>query len=427
MAAVFRNHAIIQHGDLVRHAHGGEAMTDEQRRLLRGQRRQAFEDLGLGLCIHGRSGLIQDEQIRVLPHQRAAQGDLLPLPTTQFTAPHEEISQLCAILLRPLIDEGRRHALLRGTLQPRLLLDGVDVAHSDVLSHRQLVTHEVLKDGTAARLQRLRVPFSEIPSIQQNPALVGLVQSSEQLDQGGLSSTIVAHQREARARWNVESHALDRVLRGAGVAEPDLLEAQAVPRAGAAGGGAACGLHLVVQEFVEIRQVQVVRVHSADGAKDGGEGLLTLLEDQQIHGHISQADLLPHRRQRHPGEGRVEPGGADEFQEETVGALAQGQIGGVLEEGIKDAAVTFQKPRAQPKKLHLFGGRVHGHDPFQVDLLPKSGGLPSRQLKGVAGELHARDEGRNGGDDQHRHGHGREAQQQGSVAQQCQGVSQQTQ
>ena len=25
---------------------------------------------------------------------------------------------------------------------------------------------------------------------------------------------------------------------------------------------------------------------------------------------------------------------------------------------------------------HLFGGRVHGHDPFQVDLLPKSGGLP---------------------------------------------------
>ena len=27
MAAVFRNHAIIQHGDLVRHAHGGEAMT----------------------------------------------------------------------------------------------------------------------------------------------------------------------------------------------------------------------------------------------------------------------------------------------------------------------------------------------------------------------------------------------------------------
>ena len=26
------------------------------------------------------------------------------------------------------------------------------------------------------------------------------------------ASTIVAHQREARARWNVESHALDRVL-----------------------------------------------------------------------------------------------------------------------------------------------------------------------------------------------------------------------
>lgn len=35
--------------------------ADEQRGLLRGQRRQAFEDLGLGLCVHGRSGLIQDE------------------------------------------------------------------------------------------------------------------------------------------------------------------------------------------------------------------------------------------------------------------------------------------------------------------------------------------------------------------------------
>ena len=43
--------------------------------------------------------------------------------------PQRRVSQLCAILLRPLIDEGRRHALLRGTLQPRLLLDGVDVAH----------------------------------------------------------------------------------------------------------------------------------------------------------------------------------------------------------------------------------------------------------------------------------------------------------
>ena len=43
---------------------------------------------------------------------------------------HSAASPSCgAILLRPLIDEGRRHALLRGTLQPRLLLDGVDVAH----------------------------------------------------------------------------------------------------------------------------------------------------------------------------------------------------------------------------------------------------------------------------------------------------------
>ena len=43
------------------------------------------------------------------------------------------------------------------------------------------------------------------------------------------------------------------VLRGAGVAEPDLLEAQAVPGAGAAGGRAARGLHLVRGE--EIRGV----------------------------------------------------------------------------------------------------------------------------------------------------------------------------
>ena len=45
--------------------------------------------------------------------------------------PQRRVSQLCAILLWPLVDEGRRHALLRGTLQPRLLLDGVDVTHLD--------------------------------------------------------------------------------------------------------------------------------------------------------------------------------------------------------------------------------------------------------------------------------------------------------
>ena len=45
---------------------------------------------------------------------------------------------------------------------------------------------------------------------------------------------------------------------------------------------------LVVEEFVEIREVQVVCVHSADGAKDGGEGLLTFLEDQQVPQEIRE-------------------------------------------------------------------------------------------------------------------------------------------
>ena len=39
MAAVLRNHAIVQHGDLVRHAHRGEAMTSAQ---LRGEPRQRW-------------------------------------------------------------------------------------------------------------------------------------------------------------------------------------------------------------------------------------------------------------------------------------------------------------------------------------------------------------------------------------------------
>ena len=79
--------------------------------------------------------------------------------------------------------------------------------------------------------------------------------SREQLDQGGLARAVAAHEREARARRDVEGHALDGVLLRAGVPEPDLLEAHAVVGLWPFQQRPARSRHLVVQELVEVREV----------------------------------------------------------------------------------------------------------------------------------------------------------------------------
>src|ERR1051325_2713648 len=82
MRARFRDVRALQHDDLVRHAHGGEAVRYENRDAAfrppcRG--RVALEQRVLRFGVEGSRRLVQDEYEGCVAHEAAREGELLPL------------------------------------------------------------------------------------------------------------------------------------------------------------------------------------------------------------------------------------------------------------------------------------------------------------------------------------------------------------
>src|SRR5215831_21389915 len=76
----------IEHCDLVRHAHRGEAVRDENGDAIAGELPEMLEYLGLRLCVHGGRGLIEHQDIGPGTHEGTRQRDLLPLATGELAA-----------------------------------------------------------------------------------------------------------------------------------------------------------------------------------------------------------------------------------------------------------------------------------------------------------------------------------------------------
>src|SRR5580704_3158283 len=108
VAAGLGNRAVVEHDDLAGHPDGRKAMGDHDRGPSLGELSKALEDRVLRLGIERRRGLVEHEDVGVLAHERAREGDLLPL------SPRE----LCTVLKpapeRRIESTGeRRHELAR--------------------------------------------------------------------------------------------------------------------------------------------------------------------------------------------------------------------------------------------------------------------------------------------------------------------------
>ena len=83
------------------------------------------------------------------------------------------------------------------------VVDAGHVAHPDVLAHLKLVADEVLEDHADAAPQGLGLPLLQGGAVQQDAALLGLVQAGQQLDEGGLAAAVVTHQGQLPAGLDV--------------------------------------------------------------------------------------------------------------------------------------------------------------------------------------------------------------------------------
>ncbi len=68
-----------------------------------------------------------------------------------------------------------------------------------------MVAHEVLEDHADVRAQRVQVVLAQVVAVEQDAALVGVVEARQQLDQRGLAGAVLADQRQHLARLQREA------------------------------------------------------------------------------------------------------------------------------------------------------------------------------------------------------------------------------
>ena len=210
MGAALDDAAAFEHDDLVGHAHGREAVRDQDRDPVARELAEVLEHLGLGARVHRRGRLVEHQDVGIGAHERARQRDLLPLPARQLAAVLEPLAELRVRSPRGSWSTNSAARPFAGRLAPaRLVLEMRLVAGADVLADQQLVADEVLEDHADALAQRVLVPLraDRGPSSRMRPA-VGLVQARQQLDQRGLARAVLADQRERAAGRQVQGDIL---------------------------------------------------------------------------------------------------------------------------------------------------------------------------------------------------------------------------
>ena len=118
---------------------------------------------------------------------------------------------------------------LRGGDDARAVVARLDPAHGDVVRRRQVIAHEVLEDDADVRAQRDEVVLAQVVAVEQDAALVGVVEAREQLHERRLAGAVLADQRQHFARAQRRSSGARTAQRSApGIAEADVLEREAL-------------------------------------------------------------------------------------------------------------------------------------------------------------------------------------------------------
>ena len=94
------------------------------------------------------------------------------------------------------------------------------------------IADEVLEDDADMGAQILDGEVPEVDAVDQDAALVGIVEPGQQLDDGGLAGAVLADQRQRLAGLQREVQAAHRPALGVGIAEADILEDDALSRIG---------------------------------------------------------------------------------------------------------------------------------------------------------------------------------------------------
>ena len=198
---------------------------------------QRLLDQQLGLSIHRRGRLVQDEHGSVLEHG-AGDGEALLLPTGELDAP---LTDEGIVAVRQRLDElvGVGHP---GRLD-HLLLGGVRPAEEDVLAHGAVEEEDVLQHDAHLLAQAGEVDVAQVAPVEGDAPLADVVEARDQAGQGRLAHAGRTHQGHDAAGRHVEVDVLEHGVFLV-IVEADVVEAQRSGGLAAQGGRAGAFGHL---------------------------------------------------------------------------------------------------------------------------------------------------------------------------------------
>ena len=110
----------------------------------------------------------------------------------------------------------------------RVVAGALHTADGDVLPRRHLVAHEVLKDDADLAVQLLERVLAQVPAVEQDLADGRVVKPRDQLDDSGLTLAVLADERDALARPQVEVEVAQHGAVRARVGERHVAELEAL-------------------------------------------------------------------------------------------------------------------------------------------------------------------------------------------------------
>ena len=190
--------------------------------------------------------------------------------------------------------------------------------------------------------QCLNIPLLQIKSVEQDAALGGVVQACEQFDQGGFSGAIFTDQCQALSGRDLQIDVAQRILFRARVPERYVLELQSAPGLWSFGRCAAARWHGLFQVLVQVREIEIILVHTAYRRQDRRYGRLSLAKQHQVHGHRAECDGACNGRHDNPDIGAVQRPGRQQPEHESPTVPAQRQAAIFDEQFLEYVSIALQ-------------------------------------------------------------------------------------
>src|ERR1035441_7542206 len=133
----------------------------------------------------------QNQQLRVA-HVGTRQSELLPLAPGEIHPTLETPAHHLVVPIRQAVDHTFGQALHRRGFHQEPVIKSLDLAKSNVLTNKQVITHVILEDHADFAAQILHVILAEVRSVQQDLPFGGVVEPCQELDEGRFPGAILA-------------------------------------------------------------------------------------------------------------------------------------------------------------------------------------------------------------------------------------------